>query len=117
MYLSGSHTGVYMRTFSILGAVVAAAMATAAWAAQQDFTIVNNTGQTILTLNVSPSDEAAWGPDILGVDVLAAGERAEISFDNAEERCEWDIRVTYEDGDTGAWGGINLCETVTVELS
>ena len=39
------------------------------------------------------------------------------SFDNAEERCEWDIRVTYEDGDTGAWGGINLCETVTVELS
>jgi hypothetical protein len=106
-----------MRTFSILGAVVAAAMATAAWAAQQDFTIVNNTGQAILTLNVSPSDEAAWGPDILGVDILAAGERAEISFDNAEERCEWDIRVTYEDGDTGAWGGINLCETVTVELS
>lgn len=106
-----------MRSFVLLGALVASALATAALAAQQDFTIVNDTGQAILTLNVSPSDEAEWGPDILGVDILAAGERAAVSFDNAEERCEWDIRVTYEDGDTGAWGGIDLCETVTVTLS
>jgi hypothetical protein len=106
-----------MRRFAILAALVASALATTASAAQQDFTILNNTGQAILTLNVSPSDEAAWGPDILGVEILATGEQAEISFDNEEERCEWDIRVTYEDGDTGAWGGINLCETVTVTLS
>lgn len=106
-----------MRRMSILGALVASALATAAWAAQQDFEIVNNTGQAILTLNVSPSDEASWGPDILGVDILAAGERADVTFDNAEERCEWDLRVTYEDGDTGAWQGINLCETTVVELS
>ena len=99
------------------GAVLATMLATAAYAAQQDFTIVNNTGQAIMTLNVSPSDENQWGPDILGADVLGAGERAEISFDRDEERCEWDIRVTYEDGDTGAWGGINLCETTTVTLS
>jgi hypothetical protein len=106
-----------MRRFALLAALVASALATTASAAQQDFTILNNTGQAILTLNVSPSDEAAWGPDILGVEILANGEQAEISFDNEEERCEWDIRVTYEDGDTGAWGGINLCETVTVTLS
>jgi hypothetical protein len=99
------------------GAVVASMLATAAYAAQQDFTIVNNTGQAIMTLNVSPSDENQWGPDILGSDVLGAGEQAEVSFDRDEERCEWDIRVTYEDGDTGAWGGINLCETTTVTLS
>jgi len=106
-----------MRNYTIFGALVACAVATAAYAAQQDFEIVNNTGQSILTLNVSPSDEAAWGPDILGVEILAPGERADVSFDNSEERCEWDIRVTYEDGDVGAWGGINLCETVLVELS
>ena len=99
------------------GALLASALATAAYAAQQDFTIVNDTGQVIMTLNVSPSDENQWGPDILGTDVLAAGESAEISFDRAEERCEWDIRVTYQDGDSGAWGGINLCETTTVTLS
>ena len=98
-------------------AVAASLLATAAYAAQQDFTIVNNTGQTIMTLNVSPSDSNQWGPDILGSDVLASGERAEVSFDRDEERCEWDIRVTYEDGDTGDWRGIDLCETATVTLS
>ncbi|HEX8364203.1 MAG TPA: hypothetical protein VF603_02850 [Allosphingosinicella sp.] len=106
-----------MRSFMIFGALVASALATAAFAAQQDFAIVNNTGQAILTLNVSPSDETSWGPDILGVEILAAGERADVSFDNEEERCEWDIRVTYQDGDTGAWQGINLCETTTVTLT
>ena len=106
-----------MRLTTIFGALVASAIATAAYAAQQDFTITNNTGHVIMTLNVSPSSEQSWGPDILGVDVLGAGEQAEISFPNDEARCEWDIRVTYDDGDTGAWQGINLCETVEVELS
>lgn len=106
-----------MRRTAIFGALVAAAISTAAWAARQDFVIVNNTGQAVMTLNVSPSDENTWGPDILGVDILADGEQAGVFFDNEEERCEWDLRVTYEDGDTGDWRGINLCETTTVELS
>ena len=101
----------------VMAMVMACTAATAAYAAQQDFTIVNNTGQAILTLNVSPADSNQWGPDILGMDVLGADEQAEISFDNDEEQCSWDIRVTYEDGDTGDWRGIDLCETVTVELS
>jgi hypothetical protein len=104
----------------IATAVAAASMmvtATLAWAGIQDFTIVNNTGYTVLTLNVSPSDESNWGPDILGVDVLPSGERAEVSFDRDEDRCLWDIRVTYETGDTGDWRGINLCEVSVVELS
>ena len=100
-----------------IAVLMAFTTATAAFAAQQDFTIVNNTGQAIITLNVSPADSNQWGPDILGADVLAADEQAEISFSNEEEQCSWDIRVTYEDGDTGDWRGIDLCETVTVELS
>ena len=106
-----------MRKFAIAAALSFAAMATAAWAAQQDFTIVNHTGQAIMTLNVSPTTQDTWGPDILGVDVLAADESADITFDNSEDECMWDIRVTYEDGDTGDWRGINLCEITTVTLS
>ncbi len=98
-------------------AVLAATVATAAYAAQQDFTIVNNTGQVVMTLNVSPTESNEWGPDILGQDVLANGESAEVSFDRDEDRCEWDIRVTYQDGDTGDWRGVNLCETTTVTLT
>jgi hypothetical protein len=106
-----------MRRLALAAAIAASVAATAAFAGQQDFVIVNNTGQTILTLNVSPATEDSWGPDILGTDVLAAGQRGEVSFDNDEERCDWDIRVTYADGDTGDWRGIDLCETAVVELS
>lgn len=105
-----------MKMPALAAAVAALAVATAAYAGQQDFVIVNNTGQAIMTLNVSPSNEDSWGPDILGVDVLGAGERGEVSFDNEEDRCDWDIRVTYEDGETGDWRGIDLCETAVVEL-
>ena len=97
--------------------VAATCSATIAWAGEQDFRIINRTGHTVMTLNVSPSDETAWGPDILGVDVLANGESADISFDRDEDRCLWDIRVTYDDGDTGDWRQVNLCETTTVTLS
>lgn len=106
-----------MKRAWMLGALAALTVSAAAYAAQQDFVIVNNTGQTIMTLNVSPADEDTWGPDILGADVLAAGERGQVTFDRAEERCDWDLRVTYEDGDTGDWRGIDLCETAVIELS
>lgn len=84
---------------------------------QQDFTIVNNTGQTVMTLNVSPSNSNEWGPDILGTDTLANGQQGQIQFARGQDQCNWDIRVTYEDGETGDWRGINLCETVTVTLT
>ncbi len=106
-----------MKRLWAAAALLASMIATAAYAAQQDFTITNHTGQAILTLNISPSEEAAWGPDLLGDNILADDAQAEISFDNEDERCEWDIRVTYENGGTGDWRGINLCETSDVELS
>src|SRR3954463_2612152 len=68
--------------------------------ARQNFTVVNNTGHVVVTLNVSPSNENSWGPDILGRDVLANGESAAITFERGETQCMWDIKATYDDGDT-----------------
>ena len=93
------------------------APATAEAGAQQDFTLVNNTGHTVMTLNVSPSDSNEWGPDILGQDVLANGQSAQISFERGQEQCLWDLRATYDDGDTTDSRGVNLCELTTVTLT
>jgi hypothetical protein len=82
----------------------------------QNFTITNNTGHVLTTLNVSASNDNAWGPDILGRDVLANGESAEITFPRAETACMWDIRATYDDGGTSDNRGVNLCETTTVSM-
>jgi hypothetical protein len=89
----------------------------AASGGRQDFTIVNNTGQAVMTLNVSPTNSNNWGEDILGRDVLPNGEQAQITFPRTESQCNWDIRVTYQEGQTGDWRNINLCETTTVTLT
>jgi hypothetical protein len=106
-----------MRKFLIAGALFVSAMSTAAFAAQQDFTITNHTGHVIVTLNVSPNNDDHWGPDILGRDVLANGEQAEVSFDRNEDQCSWDIKVTYDDGANNDLRGVNLCETTEVEFT
>ena len=85
--------------------------------ARQDFTLVNNTGHVVMTLNVSPSNSDQWGPDILGQDVLANGQSVQVGFERGEAQCEWDIRATYDDGDTTDSRGVNLCEVATVTLT
>ena len=106
-----------MRKFLIAGALLASAMATAAFAARQDFTITNHTGHTIMTLNVSPHSDTRWGPDILGRDTLANGERAQITFDRDEDQCHWDIKVTYDDGTANDLRAVDLCHTTEVEFT
>ena len=93
-----------------------AAQATPA-GAQQDFTLVNNTGRTLMTLNVSQSDSDEWGPDILGTATVADGASGTVQFARGQDQCEWDIRATFEDGQTGDWRGVNLCETTTITLT
>ena len=85
--------------------------------AAQDFSLVNNTGHTLVTLNVSPNDSDQWGPDILGVEMLENGESGQISFARGQDQCLWDIRGTFSDGETGDWRGVNLCETTTITLT
>lgn len=85
-------------------------------AVRRDFTIVNSTGQAVTRLDVSPPNENRWGEDILARDMLGDGESARIGFARGEAQCRWDMRVTYRNGETGEWRGIDLCETATVTL-
>ena len=84
--------------------------------ARQNFSVVNRTGHTVMTLNVSPTTEDEWGPDILGSNVLQNGQTAQVTFDRAETQCNYDLRATYDDGDTTDMRGVNLCQVGTVNL-
>lgn len=106
-----------MRIFAAGVAAASMFYATLAFAAPQDFTLTNSTGHVIVTLNVAPADSDRWGPDILGREVLGDGEQAEITFDRDEEQCEWDVRVTYDDGTENDERGFNLCETTELEFT
>ena len=101
----------------LVAAAAAFLVASAAWAAAQDFTIVNATGRTVLTINISPTGEEDWGPDLLGSEVMADGATASATFDVDESRCLWDIRASFEDGAIGDWRGLDLCEISTITLN
>ncbi len=102
----------------LLGVVTFAVMTGSALGeARQSFTLLNQTGHVIVTLNVSAQGSNHWGPDLLGREVLANGESASLTFDNAEAECVWDIRVTYDDQTQNEERGVNLCEIDTVTFT
>ena len=84
--------------------------------ARQNFSVVNVTGHVVVTLNVSPTSENEWGPDILGSHVLQPGQTAQVVFDRAEQQCNYDLRATYDDRDTSEMRNVNLCQVGTISL-
>ncbi|MCA3698949.1 hypothetical protein [Brevundimonas sp.] len=108
MFKSIASAAVLVSTLLLSGAAVAQ---------EQDFTIINRTGHTVMTLNVSPHDQEEWGPDILGNEVLPDGESGDVSFSPEQDTCLWDLRVTLDNGEVGDWRGIDLCEVTTVTLN
>jgi hypothetical protein len=101
----------------LAAALLAAAFVTPAHAGQQDFVILNKTGYPIEQVYISASSKDDWEEDVLGRDILAAGERTKISFSSDEDACLWDLRVVYEDGEAAEWDGVDLCEISVVALS
>lgn len=93
------------------------ASSTAAFAGIQDFTAVNRSGHTIMTLQVSSSSDPDWGEDLLGSGVLPNGRSAPVTFDADPSDCLWDIRVTYDDGDDSEMRQVNLCRVSTVTFN
>ena len=84
--------------------------------ANQDFTLVNETGVTIDSLYISKVSSNHWEEDVLGVDTLPDGEEVEISFDSEENACKWDIMIKDEDGNEYFWRNINLCKIEKLTL-
>lgn len=100
---------------SFAGAV-ALLTATAAWASDADFKLVNKTGYQVDSVYVSPAHAKSWGNDILGRDAMADGEVATITFPHNSSACVFDLKVKYNDGDTAEWSDVNLCnyEKITI---
>ncbi len=87
-----------------------------AFAGDQDFTLINDTGLTIDQLYCSPTATKDWEEDILGVDVLKDGGKVEIKFSRDEKAAEWDLMIVDEEGDKIFWSEINLLEAEVVTL-
>lgn len=94
------------------------AAAEAAGVAEVKFNLKNATSFTLTHLYLSPAASNDWDNDILGEQVVAAGDTAEVSIDDGVESCMYDLRADFEDGDAIDVRGVNVCEiegkTITV---
>lgn len=89
---------------------LAAAPAVAQTTEDVNFTLNNRTGSTLVTLQIGESTNPEWGDDILGVDMVAAGDSVDITINDDLEDCQYDLRATFDDGDTLDVRRINMCE-------
>lgn len=76
------------------GAPATSSSATAASQGVATFTVVNRSSVAVHAIHVSPADDEAWGPDLLGNDVLEPGETGTIDLDAGT----WDVRCESEEG-------------------
>ena len=86
------------------------------YAGDQDFTLINQTGDPIEAVYVSASQSDDWEEDVLGQDILENGDSTEISFSRSATACKWDLKVRYPDGDEPVWYNIDLCELSAVTI-
>lgn len=99
-------------------AVAAAALLVAAPAAAQQivFTLNNETGVDLVEFYVSPVSEESWEEDLLGADIMPAGQSAEVTI-GGDRGCDYDLKFVFADGDELIDEAINLCEVGTYDLT
>lgn len=104
--------------FNALASTLAASMLLSAPALAEDldFALVNKTGYTINEVYVSPASSEEWEEDIMGSDALGNGDGVNIRFPKGAKGCDWDLKVTYDDGEEAMWGGADLCSISKIVL-
>jgi hypothetical protein len=110
--------------FRPVAAIIASASLVAAFGAQsvfadqRDFTLTNNASIPLKSVYVSTADTKSWEEDILGRDILAAGDSVNINFGKADAGvCLYDIKVTGFEGQAGYLYGVDLCTVTNVTFS
>jgi len=89
-----------------------------------DFIAFNRTGRTITALSIRPDEgplapgaaEDPWSANILSQPELPDGQRAAAHYESDIELCRWQVRATFSDRQTRDYPGVNLCETIRVDL-
>lgn len=90
--------------------LIAAAVAVPAVAEDLVFSLINNSTANLQELYVSASETDSWGDDTLGMDVLAAGEKGDVTITDGKETCAYDLRFVMDNGNT-IEGSADLCTT------
>jgi len=86
------------------------------------FTLINSTGRDLEEFYASPQNVQDWEEDILGVDILPAGESVEITIDDGRQYCSYDFKGVLGPAPGVGRGaliqsGVNICDISSYEYS
>lgn len=106
-----------MRITTFVAAVVLSA-AVVGPAAAEDlvFDLINNSTANLQELYVSPVGTDSWGEDVLGMELLAAGENGNVTIADGDATCAYDLRFVMDTGAT-LEGSTDLCEMASFTLT
>ena len=96
-----------------LGAALAAlALLTAAPASAQtvEFTLINNSSQSLHYFYTNPTNMDDWGDDLLGEDgTLEPGEQGTVTIGDGSDQCEYDFRFETGEGNLLEVPAVDIC--------
>jgi hypothetical protein len=110
--MSGFHSVSARRILhGALGAALALAMPSAAYAGAENFDLINATGARITALSIRRTGSLDWQK--LGA-TPSDGARVTITFRDPD--CAFDLRASLAGDGEAQWNGVNLCEVKSVTL-
>lgn len=100
------------------GVVAAACLVIApAFAEDVNYAPHNETSYVVMEFFTSPANDSQWGDDLLGNDVLGAGESVRVTIADGSDQCVYDFRFVFEDGDVVEDFGVDICELAEYTLT
>ena len=106
---------IYLKALVISIPLVATAVS--ANAEDLRFTLINASSYVIARLQISPVSTDNWGANILGRDVLLQRENATVTIADGLTACEYDMLITFNDGETIEERNYDFCDLSTYEAT
>lgn len=97
-------------------ALLLAGLAAPALAQDVQYELINDSGLTLMEFYTSAADEGAWGDDILGANVLPAGETGAVTIPEGSAQCDRDLRFVFEDGSEQVKRA-NVCDAASYTIA
>ncbi len=91
-------------------AAVGVLSASAAWAQDISFTLVNDTSFVLTEFYIGASTEAEWGDDLLGDEILEPAAEGVVSIADGLPECLYDVLGVFEDGEMVEHYEVDICE-------
>lgn len=108
-------------TFKLKGGLVALALlagAMPATAQDIEFTLINNSSQSLHYFYTTPSNMSEWGDDLLGeTGTLEPGYQGTVFIGDGSDQCLYDFRFETGEGALLEVAEVNICELDSYTLT